>query len=220
MAQPVAVVIPSYGRPESLGRLLRSLRTHAPSAVLVAVIQDGHEPETRPDVLLRAEPGYSGPRRRMGAEVVPDAAGYLHLDDDHEALAGLGGALEEMTSLPAVSLPMRLHWPPRTLEVAALSGGMWVRGDVYWQAGGHGEDYLDDLELSLRLRSIGVRFRRWSFPLTSHHGGLSGGLRSLPGVEPKRDAHLRLSRLEERYPVRRSRSSWWGYALERQDPRG
>lgn len=214
MAQPpIVVVVPSYGRPDSLSRLLQSLRLHAPAAILVAVVQDGHEPDCQPDVLLRAEPGYSGPRRRMGAEALPDAAGYLHLDDDHEALPGLGAAMEEMLVLPAVSLPMRRGWPSREMEVAALSGGMWVRGDVYWQAGGHGEDYLDDLEMSLRLRALGIRFRRWPEVITRHHGGISGGLRGLPGVEPKSTAHLRLSRLDDLYPVRRDARSWWGYRL-------
>ena len=94
-----------------------------------------------------------------------------------------------------------------------MSGGMWVRGDVYWQAGGHGGDYLDDLELSLHLRALGIRFRRWPEVITRHHGGISGGLRGLPGVEPKSTAHLRLSRLDDLYPVRRDARSWWGYRL-------
>jgi len=214
MAQrQIAIIIPSCGRPWSLSRLLRSLREYAPGATLVTVVQDGHDPEVRPDVLLRAAPGYSGPRRRMGAEAVPDAAGYLHLDDDHEALPGLGDALEEMMSLSAVSLPMRRGWPPRSMRVAAMSGGMWVRGDAYWMAGGHGEDYLDDLELSLRLRAIGVLFQRWPKVLTRHHGGIPGGLRGIDAVQPKRTAHLRLSRLDEHYPVLRDERSWWGYRL-------
>jgi len=210
---PIVVVVPSYRRPESLDRLLRSLRSHAPAALVVAVVQDGHDPGVMPDVFLRTDPGYSGLRRRMGAESLPDAAGYLHLDDDHEALPGLGAALEAMRTAPAVSLPMRRGWPANVMEVAALSGGMWIRGDVYWRASGHGGDYLDDLEMSLRLRAIGVLFRRWTGVVTKHHGGLAGGLRGLPMVEPKRTAHLRLSRLEDRYPVHRDERSWWGYRL-------
>ena len=61
MAQPpIVVVVPSYGRPDSLSRLLQSLRLHAPAAILVAVVQDGHEPDCQPDVLLRAEPDILG----------------------------------------------------------------------------------------------------------------------------------------------------------------
>jgi GT2 family glycosyltransferase len=95
-----------------------------------------------------------------------------------------------------------------------------VSRQTYERVGGFGEDYLDDIEFSLRCFWHGVPLRRFWRVVTRHHGGTAGGLRALPGVEPKRDAHARLSRLDERYPGRvvRDARSWWGFRMVRHGP--
>jgi GT2 family glycosyltransferase len=92
-----------------------------------------------------------------------------------------------------------------------------VSRQTYERVGGFGEDYLDDIEFSLRCFWHGVPLRRFWRVVTRHHGGTDGGLRALPGVQPKRSAHVRLSRLDERYPGRlvRDNRSWWGFRLVR-----
>ncbi|HXF74049.1 MAG TPA: hypothetical protein VNO79_15745 [Actinomycetota bacterium] len=216
-------MIPTYQRPRWLERALRSVARHAAAAAVVVVDQSDPPAELPEGVtVIRMAPGWPGPRRRVGAAALETDL-ILFLDDDSELVAAfaedraalLATALEEEVGL--VSLPLRPGWLREPPDPVGMGGGMLVRREVYWRVGGHGSDYLDDIELSLRIRWGGWRVVRHPRPVSVHHIGAKGGLRLLPGVQPKRDAHHRLSRLDERYPDRllRSRSSWWGFRERR-----
>lgn len=219
MAPSLGVVIVTYQRPAWLARALRSVELHAGADGVVVVDQSEPPAQVEGEALvIRMAPGWPGLRRRVGAAALETDA-LLFLDDDSELLPAFGAeragllaaALEGGGTL--VSLPMRPGWRPSPPGPVGMSAGMLIGRDLYWAAGGHGADYLDDIELSLRVRWVGGRIVRYPRVVSVHHLGAKGGLRALPGVAPKRDAHHRLSRLDERYPDRlvRSRSSWWGF---------
>ena len=211
----LSVVVPSYNRAESLARLLSSIEAHAPSNTeVILVIQDGTAAPAWVYALY-TEPSYPALARRRGA--LHARGDYLlFLDDDHSLrpeFAAHWHALATLADAPAlVSLPTRRNRHPHP-RIIAMCGGMLIRRDAYFRAGGHGEDYLDDVELCLRCRWAGIAIVRYHTPITTHHYGTAGGLRSLSTVHPKRTAHLRLSRLDERYPDRivRDSRSWWGF---------
>jgi hypothetical protein len=209
----MGIVVTSFGRPASLARLVASIERDAPAGTRTIVVHarcDG--------------PPWVGALRRAGTLAVPDADPLLFLDDDHELRPGFAEGIQcaarrLMTGRPRVglvSLPLRAgtRWR-RARGPVALAGGMLVARRAYEAVGGHGDDYLEDLELALRLLWGGWAIVRCPERLTTHHGGLAGGLRAVAAVHPKRTAHERLSRLEERYPGRlvRDPRSWWGYRL-------
>jgi GT2 family glycosyltransferase len=229
----LGIVIVTYQRPASLARLLDSIRTWSPVEYERTVVVDQTDPPIdvpRPVVAVRHDPGFPGPRRRYGASYLRGADGastveaLLFLDDDAELLRTWATDRARLLArvltgrIGLVSLPLRDGWPtqPRA-PVVGMSGGMLVRAEAYWDVRGHGEDYLDDIELSLRLRWRGWRIVRWHRKVSRHHIGISGGLRALVGVEAKRQAHLRLSRLADIYPehIVRSPWSWWGHRERR-----
>jgi hypothetical protein len=228
MGEPrLGIVITAYQRPASLARLLASIRAWSPVEYAqgpVVIDQSCPPVEVAPPVMvLRDRPGFPGPRRRRGAEYVWRAcpvAAILFLDDDAELLPTWQTDRPDLLArvlagdVGLVSLPIRDGLPESPRDgVVGMCGGMLVRAEAYWGVGGHGEDYLDDVELSLRLRWAGWHIVRWHRRVSMHHGGMPGGLRALLGVGTKRHAHLRVSRLAETYPNRLTRCphSWWGH---------
>jgi hypothetical protein len=212
MTPSLSIIVPTYQRIASRRRLAVSVARYAPQATLVLVIQDE---DAGPPGCVRLEmpPGFPGTRRHAGARLVQSDL-LLFLDDDHELLEAFAQDWPQLAACAvgtAISLPLRAGLSPAP-DIVAMAGGLLVDRDTYHRSGGFGEDYLDDLEFTCRLRWAGVPVQRWLRPVTRHHGGTAGGLRALPGVAPRRDAHRRLSRLDERYPGRlRRASTWWGF---------
>jgi len=220
-----AIVITTFERPAALDRLLASISSISPEdwAAGPVVVDQSADPVVVPAPvrLFRAEPGFPGPRRRLAASLIaPSVEALLFLDDDMELLPSWAEDRDRLLELVStddiglVSLPTRRGLPTRPRSpVVGMCGGMLVRSSAYLAVGGHGDDYLDDIELSLRLRWGGWRIVRWHRRVSVHRFGTPGGLRALQGVEPKRDAHLRLSRLAEVYPDRliQDARSWWGH---------
>jgi GT2 family glycosyltransferase len=216
----LSIVVP-VSRPRSLQRLLASIEQYAPpSAETILILQCN---ACVPDWahVIRAEPSFPAPLRRLGAT---HAQGdyLLFLDDDHELrpeFASHWRALQNLADQPAlVSLPIRRNRHPRP-RIVAMCGGMLLTRAAYTRAGGHGDDYLDDVELCLRCKWAGIPIIRYHTPVTVHHYGERGGLRDLPDVQPKRTAHLRLSQLAERYSDKLipDPRSWWGFKEIRHD---
>lgn len=216
----LSVVVPSYRRQDSLTRLIRSVEASAPDETeLVVVLQDDAVVPSWVTV-LRREPGYpAGPHRHAGALV---AAGdyLLFLDDDHELLPSFRQHWPELRAwadIPAfVSLPNRSGDPTSPRDgFVAIAGGILIRRDVYLRAGGFRDDYLDDIEFCLLCVQAGIPVRRYHSRVSVHHYGVPGGLRAWPAVNPKADAHRRLSRLLERYPalLRPDPRHWLGFRL-------
>jgi len=206
----LGIVVASYGRPASLARLLVSIERQLPDARTLVIHQ------------RCGGPPWVGALRRLGALVLcREVDVMLFLDDDHEVLPGCRTRLIQAvdalgTGTPPVGLvrfPLRASRRQRLRQPVALGGGMLVSCQSYDAVGGHGDDYLEDLELSIRMLLGRWAVLRWDQPLTRHHGGVAGGLRAVPGVAPKRTAHLRLSQLEQRYGQHcvRDPKSWWGY---------
>jgi hypothetical protein len=219
----LSVIVPTYQRPASLSRLARSLAQANVVCELVVVAQSPI-PVLHGARVVLTEPGLPGPRRHLGA-VLANGDLLLFLDDDHEILPEFGSWLPFLTRWVMqerilLQLPLRSGYRHVPKAPIALAGGFMVSRETYNRVGGFGDDYLDDIEFSLRCVWHGVPLRRFWRVVTRHHGGTAGGLRALPGVEPKRDAHARLSRLDERYPGRlvRDARSWWGFRMVRNGP--
>jgi GT2 family glycosyltransferase len=215
------VVIPTYERPELLAVALGSVLRHArPEEVVVVDQSEGAPLVDVPSgvTVLRMPAGFPGPRRRAGASwLATDLVLFLDDDcellpafaEDREALEGL--AMREDVGL--VSLPLRRMSRSEVDGPVAMCGGMLLRRRTYFAVGGHGSDYLDDVELALRVRWAGLRIVRHRRPVSTHHYGKPGGLRAISGVLPKGSAHLRLSTLDRTYSGRlvRDPRSWWGF---------
>lgn len=222
----VAIIIPSYQRPKLLRRLVESIRQYAPMGVPYLILQgDGYTAEDYPDArIFWEEPGFSAPKRRRAAQVaIADGMKYLlFLDDDHELLPAFTvyyediiARLEREPSL--IVLPTKEEKDSKRVPFSAVNGGMFTTAAVYQACGGHGEDYLDDIELSLRVAWSGFPIYKYPHKVSVHHYGEKGGLRALNPHIPKAVAHTYLSKLDQVYPdkIRRDPKSWWGFALKR-----
>ena len=214
-----AIVVPTYRRPVAFAELCQAIAAYGPSeAQRVAVIQDEETVTPADWTVVRMEPGYPGPRRAAGAAAAPDACCYLFLDDDHlllptfaKAWPALHAEVHQRDGLCA--LPLRVWRNRSTPRIVAMTGGMLLTRTTYTISGGWGEDYLDDIELALRVRWAGQPIWRWPDVITRHRYGIPGGFYALPGVGERRGAAGRLSRLDERYPggLVRDPRSWWGF---------
>jgi len=226
------VIVPTYARPlETVMRCLDSVRGALPAETLgqVVVVDQNPSPLALPDWVraLRAEPGYPGPRRHLGAlaaaeEGAPDDT-FLFLDDDIELLDWrrfpelLDPRRPGLLARPDTGCVQVTHrWWCRTapIELGETAGGILVRSSTYFEIGGFGEDYLDDLELFARALIAGRRNWRTSLVRSYHHYG-TGGLKELIGMSRSGRAHLSRSRLDERYPgqVIRNWRRWSGYSF-------
>jgi hypothetical protein len=225
------VVVPTYARPvERVLRCLSSVRAALPPARLGQVVVVDQNPRTLPLAgwvrVLRAEPGFPGPRRHLGAEAAARAAGpedvLLFLDDDIELRDWRRYELllredhpEGLLARPDTGcVQVAARWWHRTgpLRLGETAGGILVRVSTYFEIGGYGEDYLDDLELFARALIRGRRNWRTGI-IRSHHDYGAGGLKAYLGMSRAGRAHLAHSRLAERYPgqVVRDRLRWCGY---------
>lgn len=222
----LAIIVPSYQRPRILQQLMGSIRQYAPMGVPYLILQgDGYHTEDYPDArIFWEEPGFSAPKRRRAAQVaIADGIQYLlFLDDDHELLPAFTVYYEDMISRlkrePAlIALPTKEGKEYKRVPFSAIGGGLLIPASVYQACGGHGEDYLDDIELTLRVTWAGFPVYRYPYKVSVHHYGVEGGLRSLNPHIPKAVAHAYLSRLDQVYPekIRRDPKSWWGFALKR-----
>jgi len=209
----LAIIVPTRNREGSLHRLLASQQNQARGIPVHAVRHptDGYD---YPYVTMWESDAF--PLGKLYRSVVKriQADAFLFLDDDHSltpafSVQKLREALEEY---PVWSLPIRDGDEERTIRDAAKCGGQLVSLPAYKAAGGHGDDYLEDIELSLRLSWAGYPPKRYSEKLTVHHTGADGGMRSNPDIRDKADAYEQHSRLAERYEqVKEDSNSYYGY---------
>jgi hypothetical protein len=225
------VVIPTYARPvETVVRCLESVRRAVPAAYLgpTVVVDQNPAPLALPAwaTVLRAEPGYPGPRRHLGAVAAAREAGpddlFLFLDDDIEladwrrfprllAADDPEGLLARPeTGCVQVSTRWWQRTAPRTL--GETGGGILVRAGTYFDIGGYGEDYLDDVELFARALIAGRRNWQTGALRSLHHYG-AGGLKAYTGLGRAGRSHLSRSRLDETYRgvLLRDWRCWTGY---------
>ena len=194
----------------------------------VVVVDQNPEPLRLPAwvEVVRAEPGFPGPRRHLGAVRAAAAANetdaLLFLDDDIELVdwrefprlldaADPCGLLARANTGCVQVATRRWHRTCR-LELGDTAGGILIRVSTYFEIGGYGEDYLDDLELFARALIAGRKNWRTHVVRSLHHYG-AGGLKDLIGMSRRGRAHLAHSRLAERYPefVKRDWLRWSGY---------
>jgi GT2 family glycosyltransferase len=144
-----------------------------------------------------------------------EADAYLFLDDDHTLTDAfeIADLRKAWRSYAAWSLPVRTGEAERVIRDASKCGGQLVRADAYVAAGGHGSDYLEDIELSLRLSWAGTAPKRYPEKITVHHQGISGGYRTgHPKIEDYPTSEDTHSRLSDRYEcIEESESAWYGY---------
>jgi hypothetical protein len=175
---------------------------------------------------LRAEPGYPGPRRHLGAVAAARDAGpedvFLFLDDDVElrdwdrypALLEPGSPEGVLARLDTGCVQAASRWWHRSgpIELGDTAGGILVRVSTYFETGGYGEDYLDDVELFARALIAGKKNYRTGLVRSVHHYG-AGGLKELLGSSRLGRGHLARSRLAERYPgvILPDRWAWSGH---------
>lgn len=214
----LAIVVPTRGREDSLSRLVRSVQENAPD-IPVHVIRHPSDDYDHPNVTMWESDTFpiGGLYKAIVDQV--DAAAYLFLDDDHSLTSAFDA--EELRaaweSYGAWSLPVQENEEQREIRDASKCGGQLVRADVYNDANGHGRDFLEDIELSLRLSWAGTPPKRYPQKMTVHHQGISGGYRTLhPQIDDYPSAEATHSRLAERYDrVVKSDSSWYGYRESR-----
>ncbi|MBD0282898.1 MAG: HAD-IIIA family hydrolase [Thermoleophilaceae bacterium] len=178
------VVIPSTGR-ESLGRLLRALRTgYGPLPERVLVVDDRPDAE-RPLTVPEGVEVVRGPARGPAAARnvgwrAASAEWVAFLDDDvvppsgwRDALAGdLSRPPEAAASQGRIVVPLPRHRRPTDWErnVAGLERARWATADMAFRrcalaaVGGFDERfrhaYREDSDLGLRLTNAGFRVER------------------------------------------------------------
>jgi hypothetical protein len=198
--QPIAAIVPTRNRPDSFQRLAESVQDHAPGTSLHA-IRTPTDDYDHPHATMWESPDWpiATLYRAVAAQIEPEA--YLFLDDDHSIQSDYEAAslIDAVRRYPAWVLLIRTDRPATVVRDAAKCGGQLVDSDTYWQAGGHGTDYLDDIELSLRLAWQENPPRRYPDKITTHHQGLSGGLQDHPRVPDKATGHETLSQLATTY---------------------
>lgn len=209
----LAIIVPTHNREESLFRLVASQQRHARTVPIHAVRHPDDEYDHPHVTMWESDTFPIGGCYRAVADRI-DAEAYLFLDDDHSLSEGFDVATlrDAWQSYPAWSLPIRSDAVERTVRDAAKCGGQLVRADAYADAGGHGDDYLEDIELSLRLSWNGTPPKRYPEKVTTHHQGIDGGYRTHSQIDEYATSEERLSRLADRYDrVERSPTSYYGY---------
>lgn len=104
----------------------------------------------------------------------------------------------------------------KKIDIGFSGGGIFVRKSVYESFGGHGKDYLDDVELFLRSYLAGYENYRCGFIYAKHKIGSRGGLSDLVGRRG-RENHLSRSRLDAVYKGMVERcSNWLGFKITKQ----
>lgn len=210
----LALIVPTRNRKDSLYRLVESQQKYAPHLSIHAIRHSSDEYD-HPHVTMWESDAFPIGKcyRAVVAEISADA--YLFCDDDHSLTENFSVATlrEALNDYPAWSLPVHTDEDERIIRDAAKCGGQVVTATAYSDAGQHGDDYLEDIELSLRLSWAGYPPKRYPEKLTIHHTGTDGGLRSAhPDVPEKATAYESLSRLAERYErVEKSEASYYGY---------
>lgn len=213
----IVPIIPTYNRRASLDRCIKSLSRIPETVAAPPIIVDAQQLDLMP-----------GPARRLGAELaaptMQDSDCYLFLDDDHELQPCFRKHIATLLCIllaPAtgcIQLMTRPGTPLTSIKLGFTGGGILIQKQKYDAIGGYGDDYLDDVELFLRAHIAGLRNYRTGRVWSRHHGGTAGGLADrLGGRSVKRDAHIHLSRLEDRYPdyVERAENNWLGYRVKK-----
>lgn len=154
---------------------------------------------------------------------VPDDDVYLFFDDDIELQPELTPelpAILDMVSWPQVGgLGLAMNVRRTKVQFRKLvfhNGGFFVNKKLYWEVGGHGEDYVDDVELAARLVQAG-KMNVWYGTVKSiHHANTPGGLTATHGKRtPENNRSAKWSRLAERYPdVMVRDGSWLGFRFK------
>jgi len=209
----LAIIVPTRGREDSLSRLVASVQQHARTVPVHAIRHPSDEYDHPHVTMWQSDAFPIGHLYRAVTEQI-EADAYLFLDDDHSLTDAFDVAdlREAWVSYPVWSLPVRRSETGRVIRDAAKCGGQIVRADAYEGVDGHGSDYLEDIELSLRLSWAGAPPKRYSQKVTVHHTGTGGGYRDHPRIEEKANAYAELSRLAERYDrIEQSSSSYYGY---------
>jgi len=209
----LAIIVPTHNREESFRRLMASHQKHARKAPVHA-IRHPTDDYDHPHVTMWESDAFPIGRCYRAVADRIDVGAYLFIDDDHSLLPefSVEALRKAYHRYPVWSLPVRTDESERVIRDAAKCGGQLVRTDVYDAAGRHGDDYLEDIELSLRLSWNGTPPKRYPMKVTVHHTGTAGGLRDHLDVPEKADAHNELSELADRYEcVERSSSSYYGF---------
>ncbi len=231
------VVVPTYARPlEQVLRCIECVQGAVPHGYLgeLVVVDQNPIPLELPKFvrIVRADPGFPGPRRHLGALEAArhgsDTDIFLFLDDDVELMdwerfprlldARDRAGLLARADTGCVQVATRRWQRTMPVNLADTGGGILVPVSTYFEIGGYGEDYLDDLELFARALIRGRRNWRTGVVRSFHRYG-AGGLKTLIGMNRQGRAHFAHSRLAERYPgvIERDWLCWSGYRYAARD---
>jgi len=223
-------LIVSYNRPALLKECVESF-LNSGIEVTIAILAQGTSKQinsTNIDYYFESTPGYPAIKRKELFKNVEDnikSNEYIVFTDDDVVFNQSLNKIHEIIKFTKsqhveTGLIQFAHNKPskydfKKIALGFTGGGIMVKKETYESFGGHGEDYLDDVELFIRSYLAGYQNYRCGFVFAKHKIRSDGGLRAL--IRERSGAnHIRRSKLDRVYDGLVERTgTWLGFKLSR-----
>ena len=221
-------IIPTFARQKEIIECIGAIRANTPREILgQIVIVDSNDLRIKyPDNIkvVYINKVYPAIARNTGANFlrnVSDNDYFIFLDDDILILdnfrTGINKILRcyERYNVGCLQLGLRKgkHWVK--IKLGFTGGGILINKKKYFEIGGYGKDYLDDVELFLRSYIYGYDNYRTGYVYSKHRFSSHGGVKASLNLERKGKEHLKLSRLDKTYPDFIERTdTWLGFKIK------
>jgi len=221
-------IIPTFGRYNEVRNCISAIRANTPNEILgQIVVVDSNTMRTKyPSYIkvIHMNKVYPAVARRTGAnslKFVSDDDYLIFLDDDILILdnfrAGISKILlcYEKYDVGCLQLGMRKGKPWVKIKLGFTGGGILINKRKYFEIGGYGNDYLDDVELFLRSFISGYDNYRTGYVYSKHKFSSRGGIKASLNLTRKGKEHLELSKLDKVYPKFIERTdTWLGFKIK------